>query len=158
MKNQLKEQERFPWQRYLDPHEALKLAVEKSRSLKKAALGEYLIKHLLEFFREYKAVGEGADAHSRLRRFTPPLWSDDIPKSQVRDDCNRARYIIELGLAGKLTAKAIGILHQERPKTEVIAYLVVMLGLLVDGKRLAGRSGSNVSGALPLPVVTPREG
>jgi hypothetical protein len=134
MIDELKEHARLPRQSYLDPYEALKLAVGKSASMTKAALGEYLIKHLLEFFHEFKAAGEGANAQSRLRGFTPPLWADDIPKSQVRDDCNRARYIIELGLAGKLTAKAIGILHQERPKTEVIAYLVVMLGLLGDGQ------------------------
>jgi hypothetical protein len=141
MKDQLKEQKRLPRQWYLDPYEALKLAVGKSHGMNKAALGDYLFKHLLEFFQEFKTAGAGADAQRRLRGFTRPLWSDDIPRSQVRDDCNRARYIIELGLAGKLTAKAIGILNQERPKTEVIAYLVVMLGLLVDGQQSAGRSG-----------------
>ena len=61
----------------------------------KAAFGEYLVKHLLEFFHEFKAAGEGANAQTRLRGFTSPLWATDILKSQVRDDCNQARHIIE---------------------------------------------------------------
>ena len=59
MIDELKELERLPRQCYYDPSEALKLAVGKSASMTKAGLGEYLVKHVVDFFHEFKAAGEG---------------------------------------------------------------------------------------------------
>jgi len=77
----------------------------------KAAFGEYLVKHLLEFFHKFKAAGEGANAQTRLRGFTSPLWATDILKSQVRDDCNQARHIIEGVLVRGTTCAWADVLH-----------------------------------------------
>jgi hypothetical protein len=80
MIDELKEQKRLPRQWYLDPYEALKLAVGKSASMTKDAFGEYLVKHLLEFFHKFKTAGEGA------LDVTPSCWLRFYKGRQVREN------------------------------------------------------------------------